>query len=239
MIKIYIHIYLQISCIFIKWSHKSQLGKNICRILPYYVANNSFTQLIHLTKTFKKHLVLQHFFPTRIFYSNEKGLESSMGVKNISFHDKLRLVSVFVQDQYYYLRNALCRLYMPLCCSLHVWRRVYTKAFIRGTNAPCISPSMFQLFRLQESCQQFQSQDTHWFPEPEKFCPHHDHDISKSCCYETMHVFESKTASAESLSNLGIPSKSWRFGKILKTLQQEKNKDLVIHLTFFLWKQLC
>lgn len=57
--------------------------------------------------------------------------------------------------------------------------------------------------------------------------------IQGPCCYDTMHVFASSTTLAESLSNLGIPSKSWRFGKILKTLQQEKKKDLVNSFFYF------
>jgi len=56
--------------------------------------------------------------------------------------------------------------------------------------------------------------------------------IQGPCCYDTMHVFASTTTSTESLSNLGIPSKSWRFGKILKMLQQKQNKYLVDWFTF-------
>lgn len=56
--------------------------------------------------------------------------------------------------------------------------------------------------------------------------------IQGPCCYDTMHVFASTTTSAESLSNLGIPSKSWRFGKILKTLQEKKDSVII----YLLWK---
>ena len=56
--------------------------------------------------------------------------------------------------------------------------------------------------------------------------------IQGPCCYETMHVFASKTTSAESLFNLGISFKSRRFGKILKTLQQDKTKIWSLDLLF-------
>ena len=45
-------------------------------------------------------------------------------------------------------------------------------------------------------------------------------------CYETIQDFAPTTASPESLSNLGIPSNSWSWGRMLKTLKQEK-KNLV------------
>ena len=43
-----------------------------------------------------------------------------------------------------------------------------------------------------------------------------------SKCYETIQDFAPTTASPESLSNLGIPSNSWSWGRMLKTLKQEK-----------------
>ena len=52
------------------------------------------------------------------------------------------------------------------------------------------------------------------------------------CCYDTMHVFASKTTPDESLFNLGISFKSRRFGKILKTLQQDKTKIWSLDLLF-------
>lgn len=57
--------------------------------------------------------------------------------------------------------------------------------------------------------------------------------IQGPCCYDTMHVFASTTTSTESLSNLGIPSKSWRFGKILKMLQQKQKQKILGWLVSF------
>ena len=41
-------------------------------------------------------------------------------------------------------------------------------------------------------------------------------------CYDTIQDFAPTTAPPESLSNLGIPSNSWSWGRMLKTLKQEK-----------------
>ena len=123
--------------------------------------------------------------------------------------------------------------YATLLLSSCMNRRVYTKAYIRRYKCSShfsVHVSAFQITGISSVVSITGYPLISWTREvlSTSWSGH----IQGPCCYDTMHVFASKTTSAESLSNLGIPSKSWRFGKILKTLQQEQTR--FSHLIYFL-----
>ena len=123
---------------------------------------------------------------------------------------------------------------MPLCCSLHVWtEECIPKLISGGTNVPHISPYMCQLFRLQESHQWFQSQDTHWFPGPGKFCPHHDQDISKVHVVMTQCMFlHPKQHRLNHCLILGFHLRDEDLAKFWKHYSKKKTKIWSLDLLF-------
>ena len=122
-----------------------------------------------------------------------------------------------------------------LSCSLHAWtEECIPKLISGGTNVPCISPYMCQLFRSQESHQRFQSQDTHWFPRQGKFGPHHVHDITK------VHVVMTRCMSLHPKQHqlnhcliLGYHLRAEGLAKFWKHCNKNKTNNNIGHLIYF------